>query len=132
MLGAGAMVLAALPALARASEQAPAEPAGAGQAPPLWVQLLPWVAIFVLFYFLLIRPHSKQQRERQAMLARIKKNDRVLTTGGIYGTVTSVRDDEVTLKVDEATGVRMRFARSAIAAILGEEGEDKGKGKQKG
>ena len=74
-----------------------AEPGG----PPSWFQWMPLVLIVVVFYFLMLRPGQKEKRHRQEMLAAIKKNDRVMTIGGIIGTVAQVRDDEVVLKVDE-------------------------------
>jgi len=63
------------------------------------------IILFAVFYFIIMRPHSREQSRRKAMLAAVKKNDRVLTIGGIYGVVTNVHReaDEVTLKVDEAT-----------------------------
>ena len=88
--------------------------------------LLPFVAIFVLFYFLLIRPQRREQARRQEMLAGVKKNDRVVTAGGIYGVVTNVHReaDEVTLKVDEATNTKLRVTLSSIARVLGDEPSD--------
>jgi len=88
----------------------------------IWAMLIPMVAIMFLFYFLLIVPQRKEQRKRQEMLAALKKNDRVITIGGIYGVVTNVHReaDEVTLKVDEATNTKIRVTLSAIARVLGE------------
>jgi len=85
--------------------------------------LLPFVAIFVLFYFLLIRPQRREQSRRQAMLSAIQKNDRVITAGGVYGVVTNVRReaDEVTVKVDEATNTKLRMTLGSIARVLGDE-----------
>jgi preprotein translocase subunit YajC len=82
--------------------------------------LLMFAALFAIMYFLIWRPQKKREEERQEMLKRLKKNDHVVTSGGIHGVVTSVKDDEVTLKVDEAQNVKIRFARSAIAGIVGE------------
>jgi preprotein translocase subunit YajC len=87
------------------------------------MQFLPLVIIFGIMYFLLIRPQQQKEKERQEMLSKIKKNDHVLTTGGMYGIVTSVKDDEVTLKVDEDQNVKVRIARSAIAGIVGAGGK---------
>jgi preprotein translocase subunit YajC len=102
------------------AEEAPPEGGGASSLLP---SLLPFVAIFVLFYFLLIRPQRREQARRQSMLADIKKNDRVVTAAGIYGVVTNVRReaDEVTLKVDEATNTKLRVTLSSIARVLGDE-----------
>ena len=84
---------------------------------------LPLIIIFAIMYFLLIRPQQQKEKERQEMLTKIKKNDHVITTGGIHGIVAGVKDDEVTLKVDEAQNVKIRVARSAIAGIVGPSGE---------
>jgi preprotein translocase subunit YajC len=100
-------------------------PAGGGEATPLF-QFLPFVIIFVLFYFVLIRPQRREQARRQAMLAGVQKNDRVITAGGIYGVVTNVnRDaDEVTIKVDEATNAKLRMTLSSVTRVVGDEPSD--------
>jgi preprotein translocase subunit YajC len=106
--------------------EGPAEP----EPPSAWlIRLLPFIAIGLLFYWLLIRPQKQEQSKRQTMLAAVKKNDRVLTAGGIYGVVTNIRRDadEVTLKVDESTNAKLRVTLSSIARVLGEESaEDSG------
>lgn len=76
-------------------------------------------AMVLLFYFLLIRPQRKQQKERVAMLSRLKKGDKVVTIGGLHGTVTDLTEDRVTLKVNENN--RLVFERSAVNAILNQE-----------
>ena len=83
----------------------------------------PLILIGFLFYFLLMRPQKKEQARRRMMLSGIKKNDRVVTAGGIYGVVTNVRaeDDEVTIKVDETTNTKLRVTLSSIGRVLGEE-----------
>jgi len=93
----------------------------------LFHMLLPFFAIFLLFYFLLLRPQRREQARRQEMLAAIKKNDRVITVGGIYGVVTNVHReaDEVTIKVDEATNTKLRVTLSAISRVLSEESSEK-------
>jgi preprotein translocase subunit YajC len=72
---------------------------------------------------LLIRPQRKEQAQRQSLLAAIKKNDRVVTIGGIYGVVTNMHReaDEVTIKVDEATNTKLRLTLGSIARVLAEE-----------
>lgn len=105
------------------------EAGGGGEAAPassLFNMLLPFVAIFALFYFLLIRPQRREQTRRQAMLGAVKKNDRVLTAGGVYGVVANVnRDaDEVTVKVDEATNTKLRLTLSSITRVLGDGPSD--------
>jgi len=85
--------------------------------------LLPMLAIGFLFYFLLIRPQRQEQRRRQEMLGGVKKNDRVVTIGGIYGVVTNVHReaDEVTIKVDETTNTKLRVTLGSVARIMGDE-----------
>jgi preprotein translocase subunit YajC len=105
---------------------APAPGPGGDSSFALLQSLLPFIAIFALFYFLLIRPQRREQARRQDMLAAIKKNDRVLTAGGIYGVVTNVRPeaDEVTVKVDEATNTKLRMTLSSITRVVGDESSE--------
>jgi len=83
------------------------------------IGLMPIVLIFVLFYFLIIVPQRKRQRESQAMLAALKVGDKIVTTGGIYGTVTIVREDKrtVQLRIAENPSVKIDVLRSAIAGL---------------
>ncbi len=84
-------------------------------APNPIVSLMPIILIFIVFYFLLIRPQQKKERERQNMLSQLKKNDEVITSCGIHGTIVNLKDTTVTLKVDE--NVKMEIEKSAIACI---------------
>lgn len=86
------------------------------QGAQLVSMLIPFGLIILVFYFLIIRPQNKKQKETQAMLASVKKNDRVVTIGGIRGTVYAVRDDAVVLKVDDE--VKIEFNKSAIASVI--------------
>lgn len=74
----------------------------------------------VLFYAIMLSGNRKQKKQRQQMLAAVKKNDRVLTIGGIIGTVINVRDGEVVLKIDETNNVKMTVVRGSIQRVLGE------------
>ena len=82
----------------------------------LLTTLIPMIAVFVLFYFIFIRPQQNQQRERNQMLANLKKGDKVITIGGLHGVITDLTDERVTLKVSENT--KVVFERSAINANL--------------
>ncbi|MCZ6815071.1 MAG: preprotein translocase subunit YajC [Planctomycetota bacterium] len=83
---------------------------------------LPMFAVMgLIFYFLLIRPQSKEKKKRAKMLSQIKKNDRVVTIGGIVGTVATVKEDEVTLKVDESNNTKITFTRVAIQRVMSAE-----------
>ena len=91
------------------------------------VGLLPFVLIFVIFYFLLIRPQQRKQRlaqqEREALLKSLKPGDKVITTGGIYGTIVAVRDKDDTVQLRIAQSVSVEAERSAIARLQTSEKE---------
>ena len=84
------------------------------QVSPL-VNLLPAVALFLIMYFLLIRPQQRRQQEHQKMISNLKKHDEVVTVGGLHGTVINVKDDTVTLRVDDT--VKVEVDRSAVARV---------------
>ncbi|MGV8039779.1 MAG: preprotein translocase subunit YajC [Thermoanaerobaculaceae bacterium] len=79
------------------------------------VQFLPFVVIFAIFYFLLIMPMRKRQKKHQEMLSKLAKGDRVVTSGGIFGTVVEVQGDRVILRV--ADNVKLEVAVSAVAGL---------------
>jgi len=87
----------------------------AEQSAPLGM-FVPMAAIFLIFYFLLIRPQQKRQKEQEAMLKGINKGDEVVTTGGLHGKVTGVTDDVLTVEIAVIKGerVRVKIARSRI------------------
>ena len=113
--------------------QAPAQPAAPGgdattstappqdqgatrQSPFGGPFLIPKLAIFAIFYFVMIAPERKARKRRETMLQELKKGDRVVTTGGMYAIVAAVAEDAVTLQIDD--GVRARFNRAAIQSVL--------------
>ncbi len=106
---AGAILAAALtmPASAFAAEPAPAANG--------FAQLVPLILIMVIFYFLLIRPQQKRLKQHRAMVESLKKGDKIITNGGIHGTITDVKDDF--LKVEIADGVRIRLQRDAVSSL---------------
>jgi preprotein translocase subunit YajC len=79
---------------------------------------LPLVLIFVVFWFLMIRPQQKRMKEHRALVAAAKKGDKVVTNGGILGTITKAVDSENDVEVEIATGVKVRVLRSAIQDVL--------------
>jgi preprotein translocase subunit YajC len=87
--------------------------------PSQLISFLPLLLVFVIFYFLLIRPQQKKAKEHQQMLSKLKKNDEVMTSGGIYGKVTNLADNVVTLEV--APNVRIRVHRPQISAVVSGE-----------
>ncbi len=99
------------------AQDAPQDP-GAPPANPLASPLLPIVFVFIFVYFFLIRPQKREQDEKQKMLEALAKNDRVVTTGGMFGTVVNIKGDEVVLRVDDQAKVKIRFLKSAIARVV--------------
>ena len=87
--------------------------------PNLCVNMIPIAAVFVIFYFFLIRPQQKQAKEHQKMLDSVQKGDRILTTGGLYGTVVGLKGTD--LEVRFAENVKLTLARSGIAKVLSSE-----------
>lgn len=83
------------------------------------LQMVPYLLMFVLFYFVLLAPMRKQQKKTKEMLANLKKNDRVITTGGLYGTVAQIEDQFVFVKI--ADTVKVKMARSAITGVVQDE-----------
>ena len=77
---------------------------------------LPLILMFVIFYFLLIRPQQKRQKEHQQMLRELKKGDRIITSGGLIGTVVGLKDDEVVLRVGDQD-TKVECLKSAITTI---------------
>jgi preprotein translocase subunit YajC len=89
---------------------------GSGGTAGLLIGILPWVAIFAIFYFLMIRPQQQRVKQHQAEIAAVKKGDDVITGGGIRGRVTKVFEDEV--EVEIAQGVKVRVVKSTITAVV--------------
>jgi preprotein translocase subunit YajC len=97
--------------------QAPAGGAGGpGGAAGALGFFLPMVLIFVVFWFLIIRPQQKQQKLRQQMLESLKSGDRIVTSGGLYVTVKDVKDDRVVALTGE--GVKLEIAKQAISGVV--------------
>jgi len=102
----------------------PNAPQGAGEEheqPPSYHIFIMLGVMFLIFWFLLIRPQRKEQKKKQEMVDSLKKNDHVLTNGGI---VHSVKDNEVVLKIDEQGNVKVKFTKGAIAAVIKQSAEE--------
>ena len=98
--------------------ESPAYAAGGAAAPGdggFLFGLMPMLLIFVIFYFLLIRPQQKRMKAHQAMLSAVKRNDTVVTSGGLIGKVTKVEDAEI--EVELAQGIRVRVVKSMLAEV---------------
>ncbi|MGQ3685640.1 MAG: preprotein translocase subunit YajC [Candidatus Loosdrechtia sp.] len=80
--------------------------------------LLPFILMFVVMYFLILRPQKKREKDRKELLSRIRKGDRVVTAGGIHGVIISVREHEVILRIDDSKDIKIKVDRTAIATVL--------------
>lgn len=96
-----------------------AAPGGAVGPLALVAQFAPFLLVFVIMYFLLIRPQQQRQQELTKLQGALKKGDRVVTTSGIYGTIVGVDDEKAVLRVDE--NVKIEFQRSTIVGLVAEK-----------
>jgi preprotein translocase subunit YajC len=90
--------------------------AGAPDGADMLMQFAPLILIFIVFYFLLIRPQQKKAKEHKAMLSAVRRGDRVVTGGGIVGTVSKSTDDDLIVEIAE--NVRVKVLRGSITAVL--------------
>jgi preprotein translocase subunit YajC len=104
--------------------------AGAAGGAGLLMQFAPLILIFVVFYFLLIRPQQKRAKDHRDMLGNLRRGDRVVTGGGIVGTVQKVADDELTIEIAE--NVRVKVIRSTVTTVLARTEPAKGGGSNNG
>ena len=102
--------------IAYAAEAAAPAPGAAPGAMGLFQNLLPLIFLFVIFYFLLIRPQQKRAREQEKMIAALKPGDTVITSGGIYGQILSIRGEVVTL--DSTDKGRVKVAKRSVSGIV--------------
>ena len=92
-----------------------ADASGASSTGSMVTTLVTFVLIILIFYFLIIRPQKKRDKEAKAMIAAMKKGDKVVTIGGIHGTLVPVKDSKVIVKVDDSA--RIEFSKSAISTV---------------
>jgi len=93
--------------------------APAAGAPSVWVQLMPFVLVVGIFYFVILLPMKRRQQKVQAFLAALKVGDKVVTSGGLYGSITRLNDQSVQVQV--ADKVRVEMSRSAVVGYQGQE-----------
>ena len=93
---------------------------GAAETNPI-MSFLPLILIFIIFYFFLIRPQQKKQGELQKLITELKKGDRVITIGGVIGTITSIQNDYVVLKVGDNESTKMEVLKSAVSGLRTEK-----------
>ena len=89
-------------------------PAGEpGEEASIWTMLIPLILIVAIFYFLMIRPQRKKQKEHQQLVEELKRGDKVITAGGIYGVIESTSEDSIVIKVE--SGTTMRIAKGSVS-----------------
>ena len=88
----------------------------AGQEPPVWIQFLPFVAMIVIFWFLILRPQMRRQKQQATKLAGIKKGDQVLTGGGLVGKVVKVDDTYVELEL--GPNIKVKAVKATISDVI--------------
>jgi len=93
-----------------------AQPAGAPPQPDPFLSFLPLILLFVIFYFLLIRPQAKRAKEHKKLVSELKKGDEVVTSGGLAGRITEVGESYVTLEI--ADGVQVKVQKMAVTSLL--------------
>ena len=113
----------------QAMEQGPvdalAEGTARGPAPNPLMQMLPMLLIFgAIMYFFMIRPNQKREKERREMLASLSKGDKVVTSGGICGSIVGLTDKTVVLRVGEDRNMKMEFLRGAVSQVTSRDGQE--------
>lgn len=91
-------------------------PPGQPQGPSAWVQILPMVLLFAAMYFLLIAPQRKKQKEHEKMLTALESGDEIVTSGGIFGVITNVKEDRFVVRVAENT--KIEIGKSFVQTVL--------------
>ena len=107
--------------IAYAMAQAP-QAQGEGAPSPL-VSLMPLILMFAIFYFLLIRPQQKKQKDHEKLISELKKNDQVITSGGIHGTIVNVKETTFIVRVDD--NVKIEISKSAVSGVKRQAGSQK-------
>lgn len=107
---------------------APNPPPGSQAQPNFLIQMLPFIMIFVFFYLLIVMPKQKEQKKHAQMLKSLRKGDRVLTAGGMFGSVVGVKDSIVVLKIADGSrpgeAVKAEFQLSSVQAVLEREKDE--------
>ncbi len=91
-------------------------PGGTGEGPSLFTSFIPILLIFVIFYFLLIRPQQKKQKKHHEMLGTLHRGDRIVTNGGMYGTIVDVKEHLLVVKI--ADDVKIEIVKNAVATVI--------------
>jgi preprotein translocase subunit YajC len=93
-----------------------AQPSGSGQESNPIMTFLPMIVIFAIIYFMMIRPQKKRQKEREALISKVEKGDKVVTSSGIHGTVAQVEDTTILVQVSDTT--KIRFEKASVNSVV--------------
>lgn len=99
---------------ALAGTQTPGD-SGTGAPPPAWTQFVPLIFLLIIFYVILIRPQQKRMKEHQKLVSNLKKGDRVATSGGMIGTIVTVKEKTLTVRSSES---KLEIKKDAVAEVL--------------
>jgi preprotein translocase subunit YajC len=111
--------------LAQAAPTSPGtQPACGGDA---WSLPFLFVILFGIMYVFMILPQRRREKQRQRMLTALRKNDHIITIGGVYGVITSIKDDRITIRVDDNKDVKLIVTPSAVASVISREKEEEEK-----
>ncbi len=86
--------------------------------------IIPFGLMFAIMYFLMIRPQKKKEKERKEMITRMRKNDKVVTSGGVHGKIVTLKENTVLINIDEAKDINMKIDRNSIAMVILSEDEE--------
>ena len=92
-----------------------------GEEPSVMLQFLPWILMFVVIYLLILRPQYRKQKQQQAMIDSLTKGDKVVTSGGIHGTIVGVREKDAILVLQVAKDVRIEVSRASVSRTVEEK-----------
>ena len=95
----------------------------AGQGNPMKTMLPLMIIMFAVMYFLIIRPQKQKEKKRQEMISNVRKQDRVVTAGGVHGIVTSVKEKEIIIRIDDSKDIKIKIDKSAVTSISVPKGE---------
>ena len=119
------LILAQAQEAAQGTAPAAGTEQGAAPGNPMSTLLFMLIAFMAIMYFFTIRPNQQREKQRKAMLASLSKGDKVVTSGGICGTVVGLSERNVVLRVSEEPNVKMEFLRGAVSQVLSRDGQDK-------
>jgi preprotein translocase subunit YajC len=101
------------------------QPPAGGDQPNFLVQFFPFILMFVVIYLLILRPQYKKQKQQQAMIESLEKGDKIVTSGGIHGTIVGIKDKDGILMIQVAKDVRIEVSRGSVTRVAEEAKEGK-------